>query len=549
MRKSVAKYVVASIVLGLSIQQPIKAYTLPDTIRIGLESIAKDTYTLTIRSEADLTIGYFDSERWYEEATLPTDTVTVEIADDTYYMYGESFDNYEDAKDALEDYEDAVVAYIQPEEYRIYITDEERHTEQVDNNSARIAIYDADDTLLLVSENNRKPLGFQGSYDAYDFPATGIGSERLYRGVIEVVKGQYRGVTAVSVLPFEEYLYGVINNEMGYTNPQEALKAQAVASRSMAAYQRGRFQARGYDLVDTTSTQVYRGITSERDQTTKAVDATAGQVAVYNGQIAETVYCASGGGHTENVQYVWGSKVPYLTGVKDPYETNQHDWTRTITLDEIENCLKGDGVDIGRVTGVKIEGWTASGRVERLTILGSTGEHALTREQPRTFFHDAKGGSLKSTMFKFTPYEDASRTVVRTALASKAIGEEAYFILSGAAASFTTLESMYVESETNKERLEEGRTLYAVTAKGTEVIVEQAEEDDATQKPELEQPDNEAPFDPSGEPTVMYGDITLYGKGYGHGVGMSQNGAIAMAQQGFDYKDIMTFYFNGITIE
>ncbi|MEG0711537.1 MAG: SpoIID/LytB domain-containing protein, partial [Niameybacter sp.] len=76
---------------------------------------------------------------------------------------------------------------------------------------------------------------------------------------------------------------------------EEALKAQSVAARSMATFQYSRFLSRGYNLVDTTTSQVYRGITSEHDRTTAAVEATRGEVATYNGKVAETVYSASSG--------------------------------------------------------------------------------------------------------------------------------------------------------------------------------------------------------------------------------------------------------------
>lgn len=513
------------------------AYDIPRTIRIGLESIAKDVSSIEIKSEEDLVIGYFIEDRWYEEGVLDTSEVTVKLATDTYYMYEESFRRYEDAYSAVSNYgEDAVVSYIEPGEYRIYTSYEGYRMEAAGRNEKRIAVYDKRGKLILISENNRGPLGFQGGYGKYDFPATGVGSDRLYRGVVEIVKGQYKGLTAVSVVDFEEYIYGVVNNEMGGSNPLEALKAQAVVARSMAVYQYSRYVSRGYNLVDTTYSQVYKGITSEHGNTTRAVDETRGELALYNGKVAETIYGSSSGGHTENAKYVWGNDVPYLQGVKDTYEENNHDWTRTITLEDMEKCLKDDNIDIGRVEGMQIVEWTPSGRVRELRILGSKGYHTLTKEMPRTFFHKASGGSLKSTMYKFTPY-DGSEEWGSGSSGGNNLGQvKEVFILSSTGAVVTELDGLRAEGKDEIMRLSEDNPIYILSKNGV------------TNNNPSGSKGEDKPFNPGNEKTTVYGDVTLYGKGYGHGVGMSQNGAIAMAKKGYTYDKIIEFYYPGVVV-
>lgn len=516
----------------LTLHVPVKASVVPETIRIGLESVAKDVYEIQVNSEKDLVIGYFNGDRWYEEGEIDTNQIKISQPEDTYYKYDQIYYSFEDASKALEAYDpSAVVAYIEPGSYGIYTTDEFYDTEQVAYNKKRIVVKDDQGDAVLVSENDEVPLGFQGSYSKYNFPATGVGSGRMYRGVVEIVNGQYKGLTAVNVVTMEDYLYGVVNNEMGGLNPQEALRTQAVAARSMATYQYKRFLSRGYNLVDTTTSQVYKGITSEHVNTTAAVDDTKGEVAMYNGKVAETVYSASSGGHTANSKYVWGNEVGYLRGVADPFTTSKHDWERTITLQEIEKCLQGDGINIGRVQGVEITGWTPCGRVSGLRILGSSGDHLLTKEAPRTFFHDSKDGSLKSTMFKFTPYTTKSGSGT-----TKATNTEKVYILSSEGTQQVNVEDTYAKG--NETISLDGKdSVYIQTKNGIVTLGDDSETSSG------------GSFDPSGEKTIVYGDITLYGKGFGHGVGMSQDGAINMAKQGYTYEDILKFYYPGVVIE
>ncbi|MEG0713051.1 MAG: hypothetical protein RR448_12565, partial [Niameybacter sp.] len=180
----------------------------PDSIRIGLESVYKDATTVQIKSEEPLAIGYFEGERWRKEGDLDTSEVTVSLDSQTYYNYQEVYGDFETAYDALEIYDqEAVVAYIEPGEYKIYTTDDFEADEVVVSNAKRINVKDTRGEVVLVSENDAYPLGFRGGYNQYDFPATGVGNSRIYRGVIEVVKGQSKGLTAVNQVDMEEYLY------------------------------------------------------------------------------------------------------------------------------------------------------------------------------------------------------------------------------------------------------------------------------------------------------------------------------------------------------
>lgn len=127
-------------------------------------------------------------------------------------------------------------------------------------------------------------------------------------------------IRAVNTLPIEQYLYGVIPNEMSNSFPLDALKAQAVCARSYVMAKCSRYAARDYDLGDTSSDQVYCGYASKNSRAIAAVDATAGQVLTYEGDIIEAFYSSSNGGQTETTGNVWSEDLPYYTNQDDPFD-------------------------------------------------------------------------------------------------------------------------------------------------------------------------------------------------------------------------------------
>lgn len=138
------------------------------------------------------------------------------------------------------------------------------------------------------------------------------------RGYVEVVPGA-SGVTAVNILGLENYLRGVVPNELspGMFPQIEALKAQAVAARTYALRNLGQYQARGYDICATPACQVYRGFSTEHPLTDQAVAETAGVVARYQGELINALYTSTCGGHTEDGSNIFATQTqPYLKGVE-----------------------------------------------------------------------------------------------------------------------------------------------------------------------------------------------------------------------------------------
>ena len=140
--------------------------------------------------------------------------------------------------------------------------------------------------------------------------------DRPYRGRIEVFTNTRGALTVVNVLGLEDYVKGVVPNELsagGYPL-LEAHKAQAIAARTYALRNRGQFMAQGYDLLPTTRSQVYRGLVSENPLSSRAVDETRGIVATYDGEPINALYTSTCGGRTEDAGNIFNDAVPYLKG-------------------------------------------------------------------------------------------------------------------------------------------------------------------------------------------------------------------------------------------
>lgn len=223
---------------------------------------------------------------------------------------------------------------------------------------------------------------------------------RRYRGSLEL-RHRGAGLTAVNIVPVDDYLLSVVPEEMPTDWPAEALKAQSVAARSFARKSRGRHAAEGYDLCTTTHCQLYKGIASEKTASTAAVRATRGEVLTYGGQPIEALFHTDSGGMTESSEDVWGSHVPYLRAVRDtPMGTMP--WSKTMSKADLEKKLAAKGHNIGRLRAIELsplavgraaKDRTASGRVKAMTVTGTKGSVTLSGTAWRSLL------GLKSALF------------------------------------------------------------------------------------------------------------------------------------------------------
>ncbi|MEO5898458.1 MAG: SpoIID/LytB domain-containing protein [Vicinamibacterales bacterium] len=145
---------------------------------------------------------------------------------------------------------------------------------------------------------------------------------RAYRGALEIFGNTRRTLTVVNELPLEDYLRGVVPNEL---NPAafgqlEALKAQAVAARTYIHRNMGQYAKEGYDICATDACQVYFGVLTEDLLATQAVMETRGVVAVYDGRPINALYSSTCGGRTEDAEHIFTEKLPYLVSVSCEYK-------------------------------------------------------------------------------------------------------------------------------------------------------------------------------------------------------------------------------------
>src|ERR1700733_2221960 len=200
-----------------------------------------------------------------------------------------------------------------------------------------------------------------------------------YRGALETVVNESGELNVVNALSVDNYVKGVIPNESPPSWPIEELKAQAVASRSFALT--GGREGDGFDLYSDTRSQVYKGLESEYTTSDEAEEETAGQVLMYEGNIAETLFSACSGGKTESIQNVFGTAIPYLVGVPDPYDSlcPLHEWTLKLSGPEISEKLAG--LLDGKLMKVVITKTGYSPRIIEAKLYGTGGVTSVTGEQ------------------------------------------------------------------------------------------------------------------------------------------------------------------------
>lgn len=341
-------------------------------------------------------------------------------------------------------------------------------------------------------------------------PSTGILSVirvngTPYRGSMGFFINANNTFRLVNTLTIDEYAYGVINSEMGYSNPMEALKAQAVVVRSYALTNIGRHGTSGYDVCDSTHCQVYKGYNQENTRSNQAVDETSMLGMYYMGEPATGYFYKNSGGYTQKAEDVWNAPVGYLKAVQDPYSP-LYSWTAEFTFSELETKLRTAGYRTGPLTSVTVTGHNESGAVATLTLKGQEGTVTLTKEKIRSVLGMTQ---IKSTHFSLT--------------SGQAQATQAWYVLG------------------KGQKSQAGSKIHVLGASGAKAQLEIADKyvigSSGVQK--LEGYTQE----------ITGNNLRFEGKGYGHGVGMPQDSAIAMAKEGAGFEEILKYYYKDIEIK
>jgi len=396
-------------------------------------------------------------------------------------------------------------------------------------NGRRLALHVGGDMVALFENNMFTPYfadarGGKVNVNGY-----------YYRGLLQAHRTG-AGLVPVNRVSMEDYLLSVVPSEMPAGWHMHALKAQAVAARSYAYTRAGVHADRGYDLCNTVCCQVYLGMRQEHERTTEAVKGTRGIMAFHDGEVINAVYSSSSGGVTDDSENVWSAASPYLRGRSDVYDVTGREWTRSFTLTELTRVANANEANIGNVVGVQITGVSATGRVSQLTINGAAGSVRLEREQIRTFFSPAQGGSLYSRNFRMDSYAiTAGGMALQRNAGVYVMGAGAPImpeagninVLTNTGATIPAgMSNMLVQTAAGMQSLPMQGSMGANLILGGANIVQIT-----------------GGFNSTGYV------VTFVGRGWGHGVGLSQHGARGMAEAGYTFDQILRHYYTGITLQ
>ncbi len=431
---------------------------------------------------------------------------------------------------------------------------------------------------------------------AFSLPARIFGS-----GLLRFNRRSYRGDFLLTrhgllnVLDLEDYLCGVLPAEVGSKWPAEALRVQAIISRTYALQQSMNRSARGYDVTDSVSDQVYRGAGVETARTNQAVRSTEGEILVFGKDLAFTPFHSDSGGHTADNADVWGKVLPYLSGVPEPkdYRSPNASWTARIPRAKVEAALAKIGGGIGTVSEIRIAGTDKGGRSTALTFVGSNG----SRTVKSSLFRMAVGPNLmKSTMLtadaRPAPARDPAANPRQPALPGPSADEngtapevkesdwlpeasgpadgglprapvptsnepltprqEERLTRMTAEGVFSTAELMDMLTNPNKKK---GYLYLGMQRGGGRERPQQPSaplpKKTVVPPPVAPAPAAEAPQPPSvAGAIVREGDAFVFrGRGWGHGVGLSQWGALALANGGWSAERILEHYYPGTRVK
>jgi len=195
------------------------------------------------------------------------------------------------------------------------------------------------------------------------------GKAKKVRGTvsIETVSGKLHVLNRVDI---EDYLRSVVPAESYSSWPIETLKAQAIAARTYAYYQKLHRTGRAYDVRADTYDQMYGGVDRETKRTDKAVRETAGMVLTHGGKPILSQYTANSGGHTADAGAVFGTPKPYLVAHADPasLKGKMASWKRSYSTAEIVKALRKIGVDASGLIGIEPAMTGPSGRLVKVRL-------------------------------------------------------------------------------------------------------------------------------------------------------------------------------------
>lgn len=386
------------------------------------------------------------------------------------------------------------------------VSSEKTHSYKLTTDGFKIKIKDIDGsfTSLQFFPSSESLLAYKG---------------KKYRGTFRVISKK-TGLQIINNVGIEEYLYGVVSFEVPMSWNIEAITAQAVAARTYAVRCLNQYPDFEFDVYDSVKDQVYGGVDGEKPNSIASVDASRGIILSYQGWPIKAYYCADAGGQTEQSKYVFTSDLPYLQSVQSMDNLEKHRWNFIITRSELTKLFKSCTYKLGEIQDLVITSVSPTGRPGTIKVTGSKGSHEFSSNDFRKIIG---AGKVRSTLFTIVSKngnipETGSVINIRSVSIRKPETNLKCISSSGLKEIENQAVSILGNSlSANSELI--GKT--AITAQLGNIYL------------------------PVEKITPKEGEFLFVGSGFGHGVGMSQWGAKAYADSGWDYKQILLHYYRG----
>lgn len=517
-------------------------YDIPEYIKVGIRSGSNAVATIELSSSVGFDFGYIEKGQLISLYDL-VDNQKIYVRKDSYYIqikdyfYEYNFKTEEDENNSnitgpihiqlggsYSSKTDAIAFIDSIEHYglkpflsldgkwKVWLGNYTTYNQaEKDFNELKSIVPDID--LTVISKNSKRVqvinetgdilFIYNPSYANYYFKPKNDTlvtlDNKKFRGCIMIKNASNGNMTIINRLTLTEYLYGVLPKEMPYTAHIEALKAQAVAARNYTVININRHSNEGFDVCASTHCQVYGGYSSEKQSCNDAVNATRDMILLHNGRPISAFYHSHSGGHTENIENIWQSPIAYLKGVKDPYG-EPYRWEVSYTAQELSKALEIKGYHVGEILDVYIDDISEFGSVQTLVIKGSQGDVVLKKNDIRKVL-----GYTTIRSLKFGIYKDHALCIKSDELMQNQEVEN-ISIING---------DGEIKKVTNGEQI--------MISNGLEM----------------------SPFKKQKESSSAY---YFKGNGYGHSIGMSQRGAMAMAESGFTFEEILKHYYTEVTL-
>ena len=491
------------------------AYKAPDMIRVGLYFGSESKSSFTAEADGKALIGYVQDRDFNPLYTIDESEVIVEKGGGAYLRTKQSYETLDEvllmAKKLREDDVYAYGAYIDGENYLVFglydsVDEAKKSLSDLEFTELELVATELDTKAVMVSAKGFNMV-FRDDEVSFaigaDEKKTVSVSGREYYGYIVADRIYSNDIAIINLVSSDDYVACVVGSEMYSTWHIEALKAQAVIARTYAMTSTS-YKNYGIDVTDDTRSQAYYGLERETESTRRAADETSNMILLYKDKPAQTFFYSSSGGKTADVYSAWGggAGLDYLKSVDDTYEDSENVgvWSVTYTAEEVAKKLAAAGVDIGTVTDIKVtERGENDERVRKLVFEGTNGSHTVKFEKCRTIL------GLKSQYY----YIRQEYTEEKNIAVLGADGEGA-----------VKLGNISVLSSDKTSQL--GGNVSVLGKNGTQHISVATEE--------------------------KKDSFTFDGRGYGHGVGLSQYGAKGMAEAGFKFDEILFHYYVGTTL-